>query len=237
MSLFPIFVKLEGRPVLLVGAGPVGESKVGGLLSAGAVVTVVAPDGDARRFGSSPRTASLCWHQREFDPDDLDGVTLVVAAVPRDVARADLRGSADPQRARQLGRRSRQLRFLLSGGRQSRRPADRDLHRGTQPRARAAHSHRARAAVRPRNTRHGFSSSARRGASCLRRTWIRSVRKQKLHEMAARMSEAAAETGPRTAYDRHGVSRWRGPGRSGAADAEGAARFSDRPTSCCTTIC
>ena len=44
MYLFPIFVKLEGRPVLLVGAGPVGESKVGGLLSAGAVVTVVAPD-------------------------------------------------------------------------------------------------------------------------------------------------------------------------------------------------
>ena len=43
MPLFPIFVKLEGRPVLLVGAGPVGESKVGGLLSAGAVVTVVAP--------------------------------------------------------------------------------------------------------------------------------------------------------------------------------------------------
>ena len=35
MPLFPIFVKLEGRPVLLVGAGPVGESKIGGLLSAG----------------------------------------------------------------------------------------------------------------------------------------------------------------------------------------------------------
>jgi len=35
MTLFPIFVKLENRPVLLVGAGSVAESKVAGLLAAG----------------------------------------------------------------------------------------------------------------------------------------------------------------------------------------------------------
>ena len=32
MSLFPIFVKLAGRRVLVVGAGPIGESKIAGLL-------------------------------------------------------------------------------------------------------------------------------------------------------------------------------------------------------------
>jgi uroporphyrin-III C-methyltransferase/precorrin-2 dehydrogenase/sirohydrochlorin ferrochelatase len=86
MSLFPIFVKLEGRPVLLVGAGQVGESKMGGLLSAGAVVTVVAPDATAeiRRLAGEDK---IFWHQRVFDPSDLDGTTLVVAAVPKDVAR------------------------------------------------------------------------------------------------------------------------------------------------------
>ncbi len=87
MSLFPIFVKLEGRPVLLVGAGPVGESKVGGLLSAGAVVTVVAPDATPviRKLAEDGK---LVWRQREFNPNDLNGVALVVAAVPREVARA-----------------------------------------------------------------------------------------------------------------------------------------------------
>jgi uroporphyrin-III C-methyltransferase/precorrin-2 dehydrogenase/sirohydrochlorin ferrochelatase len=85
MSLFPIFVKLEGRPVLLVGAGPVGESKVGGLLSAGAVVTIVAPTATPgiRKLAQERK---IVWHQRVFDPGDLNGITLVVAAVPKDVA-------------------------------------------------------------------------------------------------------------------------------------------------------
>jgi uroporphyrin-III C-methyltransferase/precorrin-2 dehydrogenase/sirohydrochlorin ferrochelatase len=86
MSLFPIFVKLEGRPVLLVGAGPVGESKIGGLLSAGAVVTVVAPKATPA-IQKLADEKKIFWHQREFDPHDLDGITLVVAAVPKHVAR------------------------------------------------------------------------------------------------------------------------------------------------------
>ena len=83
--LFPIFVKLAGRPVLLVGGGPVGESKIGGLLSAGAAVTVVAP----RATASITKWAGekkLRWHARAFQPADLDGMALVVAAVPADVA-------------------------------------------------------------------------------------------------------------------------------------------------------
>jgi uroporphyrin-III C-methyltransferase / precorrin-2 dehydrogenase / sirohydrochlorin ferrochelatase len=96
MSLFPIFVKLEGRPVLLVGAGPVGESKIDGLLSAGAVVTVVAPHATPgiQRLADDRK---VVWHRREFEPGDLNGITLVVAAVPRNIAgriyhEAQLRG-------------------------------------------------------------------------------------------------------------------------------------------------
>src|SRR5687767_15110883 len=86
MSLFPIFVKLEGRPVLLVGAGPVGESKIGGLLSAGAVVTVVAPQATPA-IEKLAEDGKIFWHRRTFDPRDLDGMTLAVAAVSSDVAR------------------------------------------------------------------------------------------------------------------------------------------------------
>jgi uroporphyrin-III C-methyltransferase/precorrin-2 dehydrogenase/sirohydrochlorin ferrochelatase len=85
MSLFPVFVKLEGRPVLLVGAGPIAESKLGGLLSARASVTVVAP----RATPAIVKWASegtVRWDARDFQPGDLDGVALVVAAVPASVA-------------------------------------------------------------------------------------------------------------------------------------------------------
>jgi uroporphyrin-III C-methyltransferase / precorrin-2 dehydrogenase / sirohydrochlorin ferrochelatase len=86
MSLFPIFVKLEGRPVLVVGAGPVGESKIGGLLDAGAVVTVVAPTATPA-IQTLADEGTIVWRQREFDPRDLDGAALAVAAVAKDIAR------------------------------------------------------------------------------------------------------------------------------------------------------
>ena len=40
-SLFPMFLKLKGRQVLVVGAGKVGEPKIAGLLDTGARIRVV----------------------------------------------------------------------------------------------------------------------------------------------------------------------------------------------------
>ncbi len=74
-ALFPLFLKLEGRRVLLVGGGPVAEGKLGALLEAGARVTVVAPE--VRPGILRP---GVQVHNREFQPQDLDGVWLVVAA-------------------------------------------------------------------------------------------------------------------------------------------------------------
>ena len=58
-SLFPVFLKLAGRRVLVVGGGPVAASKLAALVAAGAVVHVVAPDVvpaicGARRRGRAP---------------------------------------------------------------------------------------------------------------------------------------------------------------------------------------
>ena len=86
MPLFPIFVKLEGRPVLLVGAGPMGESKIQGLLTAGARVTVVSPDATPG-IQQLARAGRISWHQRVFEPPDVAGAALVIAAVPREIAR------------------------------------------------------------------------------------------------------------------------------------------------------
>jgi uroporphyrin-III C-methyltransferase / precorrin-2 dehydrogenase / sirohydrochlorin ferrochelatase len=81
--LFPTFLKLGGRRVLLVGAGPVAAGKLRGLLDAGARVTVVAPD-------VRPEIAAEAVEirRRPFESSDLDGVSYVVAAAPPEINRA-----------------------------------------------------------------------------------------------------------------------------------------------------
>src|SRR5438270_217279 len=79
MSLLPIFVKLQNRLVLVVGGGIVAEGKIPGLLTAGARVQVVAP----RVTGRIERWVErkeIEWRAKRFEPDDLQGAFLVVAA-------------------------------------------------------------------------------------------------------------------------------------------------------------
>ena len=85
-ELLPIFVNLAGRRVLLVGAGPVGASKLASLLAAGAVVTVVAPDihADVER-AEKEGTITVC--RRRFAGEDVAGAWLVVAAATLEVNR------------------------------------------------------------------------------------------------------------------------------------------------------
>ena len=47
-KLFPMFLKLAGRPCLVVGAGAVAESKIASLLEARADVRVVAPQATSK---------------------------------------------------------------------------------------------------------------------------------------------------------------------------------------------
>jgi precorrin-2 dehydrogenase/sirohydrochlorin ferrochelatase len=79
MSLFPIFLKLDGRSCLVVGAGAVAESKIAGLIEAGAVVRVVAPRATPG-IEQRAKGGELLWLPRAFELEDLDGVFLVVVA-------------------------------------------------------------------------------------------------------------------------------------------------------------
>lgn len=78
-SLFPMFVKLAGRRCLVVGGGPVAEGKVEGLLASGANLVVVAPE-VTEKIATWNRQHRLTWHARRFQPSDLDGSFLVIAA-------------------------------------------------------------------------------------------------------------------------------------------------------------
>jgi precorrin-2 dehydrogenase / sirohydrochlorin ferrochelatase len=79
MSLFPMFLKLEGRSCLVVGAGKIGESKIRSLLVARANLRVIAPSATPA-VAAWARAGVLKWDAREFQIADLDSTFLVVAA-------------------------------------------------------------------------------------------------------------------------------------------------------------
>ena len=78
-NLFPLFLNLSGRPCLVVGAGAIAESKIAGLLEAGAKISVVAPEATPQ-VRSWAQDNVIQWHQRLFEPEDLEEMFLVVAA-------------------------------------------------------------------------------------------------------------------------------------------------------------
>jgi precorrin-2 dehydrogenase / sirohydrochlorin ferrochelatase len=78
-SLFPTFMKLEGRQVLVVGAGKVGEQKIEGLLETGARIRVVSLDATTA-VQEWAREGKIELALRAFSPKDLDGAFLAVIA-------------------------------------------------------------------------------------------------------------------------------------------------------------
>lgn len=78
-ALFPMFLKLEGRQVLVVGAGKVGEPKIGGLLDTGARIRVIALDASPT-VRDWARKERIELEQRPFSPDDLNGAFLAIVA-------------------------------------------------------------------------------------------------------------------------------------------------------------
>lgn len=72
---YPVNLVLEGRPVLVVGGGPIAARKVAGLLDCGAAVTVVAPDLVPELAGGA-----VAVHRRPYERGEVAGYRLVVAA-------------------------------------------------------------------------------------------------------------------------------------------------------------
>ncbi len=96
MEYFPIFLRLAGEPVLVVGGGEVAARKVDLLLKARADVTVVAPELAPRlaALASANAIAHVCG---EFQPEHLHGVRLAIAATNRHSVNAWVAHQAEAQ--------------------------------------------------------------------------------------------------------------------------------------------
>ena len=78
-SLFPMFVKLEGKRCLAVGAGKVGEPKIGSLIETGARVHVIALEA-SEAVHHWARAGKITLEIRGFGAADLDGTFLAIVA-------------------------------------------------------------------------------------------------------------------------------------------------------------
>lgn len=81
---YPMFVDIEGRRALVVGGGPVATEKVEKLLDHGAAVRLVSPDltSELRALVDEGRIHE--FHERTYEPSDLDGCFMVIAATNLD---------------------------------------------------------------------------------------------------------------------------------------------------------
>ena len=80
--MYPVFLKLQGRRVVVIGGGKVAAGKLEGLLAAGAEVTVVAPD-----IRPELVRQGVALVRRAFEDNDLDDAWYVVAAATPEVNR------------------------------------------------------------------------------------------------------------------------------------------------------
>ncbi len=76
---YPVILYLEGRRCVLVGGGKIAAHKIKGLLAADADLFVVAPEATPV-FHELAAAGKITLDLRPFQPTDLDGAMMVIAA-------------------------------------------------------------------------------------------------------------------------------------------------------------
>jgi len=72
-------LRLTGRKCLVVGGGEIGLEKIEGLLACDGEVVLVAPDA-CEAVRELAAEGSIAWERREFEPADLEGKFMAIAA-------------------------------------------------------------------------------------------------------------------------------------------------------------
>lgn len=79
---FPLFIDLEGKKILVVGAGHIAERRILTLLSFGAKLTVIAPEA-TEKIKKLAEEGAIRWQEKCWDAEtenELEGSLLVLSA-------------------------------------------------------------------------------------------------------------------------------------------------------------
>lgn len=76
---YPVVLNIAGMPVAVVGGGKVAARKTEKLLAAGARVTVISPELDAK-LAVWAEQGRVTWRAKQFAPEDIQDARLVIAA-------------------------------------------------------------------------------------------------------------------------------------------------------------
>ncbi len=79
MKYYPVYLRIEGKPCLVVGGGRVASRKAAGLLAAGARLTVISPE-LTPELSASHQRGEIAWKDRRYQTGDAAGFFLVMAA-------------------------------------------------------------------------------------------------------------------------------------------------------------
>jgi precorrin-2 dehydrogenase/sirohydrochlorin ferrochelatase len=96
MSYYPIFLRVAGRPCLVIGGGTVAEQKVESLLTAGARVTVISPR-LTPRLQTLAATGRMKHVPRTYGDGDLAGFLLACAATDDSAVHARIAAQAETE--------------------------------------------------------------------------------------------------------------------------------------------
>lgn len=80
-SYFPIFLRMDGERVLIVGGGEEALAKTRLILPSGPSVTVVSPDPACEALHELAQDGRIALQERPFAPHDLDGVRLCIVGL------------------------------------------------------------------------------------------------------------------------------------------------------------
>jgi cobalt-precorrin 5A hydrolase/precorrin-3B C17-methyltransferase len=88
--VYPIFLhNLQGKLVVVVGGGQVGERKITGLLATNAHIRLISPDATAQ-LQALATAGQVEWLTRPYQPGDLQGAYLAFAATDQRAVNAQV---------------------------------------------------------------------------------------------------------------------------------------------------
>jgi siroheme synthase-like protein len=76
---YPVFLNMQGQLCVVIGGGEIAERKVQALLEAGSIVTLIAPE-CTDGLVAMTSYPSVTWLQRTYQPGDLEGAFIAIAA-------------------------------------------------------------------------------------------------------------------------------------------------------------